>query len=349
MRPAFRCRVQAGQDAFEFSRLSGSVSHGAQKSRGDLLCVCRGRVCRNVLEAVAQELFATKGEGADVGKIAQVRIRVSAHVKDQRGDEAQGLVVPVWIRRLIADEQPRQFFGIVDFVVRADGVERIEAVRVLKVCRIQHHDRAERAAVAGRDGEVLALGIRAHDRTGIVEQCGDNHAKAFAGAGSGKDLDDAIAREPEQAPPTAPSNNWPMVTEDAAPKHLPPVGPSCRAHGTFLTEVGIARQAKHPKQATPKGPDHQSGQSHQPPEPFEYQHDASLPNGFEHTQDRMREDRAAPLGQRVEVARKRFTLTHLDTNGLPQAIVVKVFPMNRRVQNAHRQNFGLCRTVSMRS
>src|SRR3546814_12331969 len=47
---------------------------------------------------------------------------------------------------------------------------------------IEDMDRAEASAIVGGDTRVLALGVDADDRAGIVEQVGDDGAHALAGA-----------------------------------------------------------------------------------------------------------------------------------------------------------------------
>src|SRR3546814_9226407 len=47
---------------------------------------------------------------------------------------------------------------------------------------IEDMDRAEACAIVGGDTRVLALGVDADDRAGIVEQVGDDGAHALAGA-----------------------------------------------------------------------------------------------------------------------------------------------------------------------
>src|SRR3546814_6014456 len=48
--------------------------------------------------------------------------------------------------------------------------------------RVEDMDRAEFGAMAGGDAGVLALGVDADDRAGIVEQVRDDRAHALAGA-----------------------------------------------------------------------------------------------------------------------------------------------------------------------
>src|SRR3546814_2794057 len=50
------------------------------------------------------------------------------------------------------------------------------------VCSSDLMDRAEACAIVGGDTRVLALGVDADDRAGIVEQVGDDGAHALAGA-----------------------------------------------------------------------------------------------------------------------------------------------------------------------
>jgi hypothetical protein len=53
--------------------------------------------------------------------------------------------------------------------------------------------------VAGRNVKVLALGVSADDRAGIVEQGRYYDAQAFAGAGGSKHLDDAVTGKTDEA------------------------------------------------------------------------------------------------------------------------------------------------------